>query len=186
MTYSNNKTDNSGTPLTVDDNTVEGVTTAVSDANDAHKEQKDNDTTITASNDCTTPKAKDCSTHRKPSKYYVSVQFLREDNFRGIQQLFATTHYGTHYGTSKGCPRVLVQNLCKFQTVTSVRFVVVCRHSTASRHCSSSRPMTIHIAKARRCTPLFFLHTATRTTPLYQTASPPRQHHFRSVRAICL
>ena len=61
MTNTDNKTNNSGTPLAVNDNAVKGVTTAVSDANDLHKEQQDNDTTIAASSNYTTPKDKDCS-----------------------------------------------------------------------------------------------------------------------------
>ena len=55
MTNTDNKTDNSGTPLTVDDNTVKRVTTAVSDANNAHKEHNNVNTTIAASDNCTIP-----------------------------------------------------------------------------------------------------------------------------------
>ena len=189
MTYSNNKTGNSGTPLAVDDNTVKGVTTAVSDANKAHKEQKDNKTTITVSKDCTTPNDKDCSTHptaklpsiTSPSNPYAKKTFAASSNFSPPH----TTEHTTE--PPKVAPASWSRTFVSAELCHRVASCVLFCHSTATRHCSSSRPIhNPHRYKLCRCKPLFLLHTATRTTTLYQIASPPRQHHFHSVCAVCL
>ena len=89
MTNTDNKTDNSGTPLTVDDNTVKRVATAVSDASNAHKVHNDVNTTIAASDNCTIPKDNGCSAHptakppsiTAPSNPYKKTTFAASNNF---------------------------------------------------------------------------------------------------------
>ena len=67
MSISNNKTDNSGTALEVDDQTVEGVTTDVSDVVSLDDKKQDNVTTFATSKDLSTPNTPVDNPSLKPS-----------------------------------------------------------------------------------------------------------------------